>query len=218
MRVHPRVAYQGMFHDGPERASLLARLPALVPFRKSYHGILAMVDWDHRLPSHELLVRVYAYYSDRSMKAGVEALDARLEDIGAKDLFPEFDVPDFGQLPADEAYEMELGLDGQIGECRLTSTWRRKVSNRDTRAAISIARESPEFAQLAHTTSDRPRYLGDLEAVAWTPPLESGHPRWTVDVWYLLAFDGRIGTGHSLLVDPIKKAVVFMRDVTVRAG
>ena len=28
--------------------------------------------------------------------------------------------------------------------------------------------------------------------MSWTPPCETDHQRWTLDVWYLLAFDGRI--------------------------
>ena len=60
--------------------------------------------------------------------------------------------------------------------------------------------------------------LGDLEAVSWTPPCETGHPRWTLDVWYLLAFDGRVGSGRSLLVDLEDRKVVTVRDFSVRAG
>ena len=60
--------------------------------------------------------------------------------------------------------------------------------------------------------------LGDLEAVSWTPPCETEHERWTLDVWYLLAFDGRIGSGRSFLADVETKQIVSVRDFSVRTG
>ena len=65
---------------------------------------------------------------------------------------------------------------------------------------------------------DRPAHLGDLEAVSWTPPCESEHQEWTLDVWYLQAFDGRVGTGRSFLVDVKQSTVVAVRDFSVRTG
>jgi hypothetical protein len=54
--------------------------------------------------------------------------------------------------------------------------------------------------------------------VSWTPPCETQHERWTLDVWYLLAFDGRVGTGRSFLIDLGTSAVVSSRDFSVRTG
>jgi hypothetical protein len=54
--------------------------------------------------------------------------------------------------------------------------------------------------------------------VSWTPPCETDHPRWTLDVWYLLAFDGRIGSGRSFLADLETKQIVSVRDFSVRTG
>ena len=222
LRLHPRIAYQGLFGDSGTRGRLSSTLPKLIPYRGKYHGAIALIDWDHRLPSKTFVMRIYAYYDADSLAAGEEAFDDRLEDIGARDRFPEFDVPDFGDLPADEAYEVELSPQGEVQRCRLTSAWRREVGDKEALWAVDCARASKEFAQVAAAASDRPRHLGDLEAVSWTPPCESGHAKWTVDVWYLLAFDGRVGTGRSLLVELAPKAaerrVVAMRDFSVRAG
>lgn len=222
LRLHPRIAYQGLFGDAASRSRIAATLPTLVPFKSRYHGAIAVLDWDHRLPSKSFALRIYAYYEPDSLAAGEEAFDDRLEEIGTRDRFPEFDVPDFADLPADEAYEVELAEGGEVQRCRLTSSWRRDVSDKDAMWAVDAARASKEFKQVSAAAADRPRHLGDLEAVSWTPPCESGHPRWTVDVWYLLAFDGRIGTGRSLLVELGAKAserrVVAMRDFSVRAG
>jgi hypothetical protein len=42
--------------------------------------------------------------------------------------------------------------------------------------------------------------------------------RWTLDVWYLLAFDGRIGSGRSFLADLETKQIISVRDFSVRTG
>jgi hypothetical protein len=180
LRLHPRVAYQGFFADEHVRDRLIGNLPPLVPFKSSYHAALAIVDWDHRLPSKTLTLRLYLFYDQWTLAAGEQAFDARLEEIGARDRFPEFDVPDFGELPADEVYETEVQSDGSVAQCRLTSPWRREVPPSDGHAAVSVARGSSEFEKIAGAALDRPRHLGDLEAVSWTPPCESGHARWTV--------------------------------------
>jgi hypothetical protein len=218
LRLHPRVAYQGFFADDDLRDKLMHNLPTLVPFRQGYHAAIAIIDWDHRLPSKTLTLRLYMYYDEWTFAEGESAFDTRLEDIGVRDRFPEFDVPDFAELPADEVYEAEVQADATIAPCRLTSPWRREVPPVEGHAAVAVARGSSEFEKIASAALDRPRHLGDLEAVSWTPPCESGHPRWTLDVWYLLAFDGRIGSGRSLLVDLHQREVIRVRDFSVRAG
>ncbi len=218
LRRHPRVAYQGYFGDDGAARTMADTLPPLTPFRNEYYGALAVVDWDHRLPSQALLLRVYAYYTEQSYEAGQEAFDDRLEDIGVRDKYPEFDVPDFDNLAADEAYEIELSTDGSIGRCRLTSAWRREIAREDARTAVQAASRSDEFERICAEASDRPPHLGELEAVSWTPPCESQHGTWTLDVWYLMAFDGRVGTGRSFLVDLDAKDVVAVRDFSVRTA
>ena len=218
LRRHPRVAYQGLLSESGAGARLAAALPEIPPFRHAYTGALSVIDWDHRLPSRALVLRIFAYYRPESLATGQEGFDDRLEEIGRSDRYPEFDVPDFDHLVADEAYEVELTTSGEVGRCRLTSAWRREIAAADAAAAVETTRASEEFKRLAPLLSNRPAHLGGLEAVSWTPPCESQHPAWTLDVWYLLAFDGRIGTGRSFLVDATAKAVVAVRDFSVRAG
>lgn len=218
LRRHPRVAYQGLLAESDAGTRLSAALPEMPPFRTPYAGALTVIDWDHRLPSRGLVLRIFAYYRAESLAAGQEGFDDRLEEIGRVDRFPEFDVPDFDHLVADEAYEVELTTTGEVGRCRLTSAWRREIATADSTGAVEVTRVSEEFKRLTPLLSNRPAHLGGLEAVSWTPPCESQHPVWTLDVWYLLAFDGRIGTGRSFLVDPTAKAVVAVRDFSVRAG
>jgi hypothetical protein len=218
IRLHPRVAYQSVLTDPEEAARLAAALPALPRFRSDYVGAISIVDWDHRLPSQQLALRVYAYYSEETLEAGHEAFDDRLEQIAERDRYPEFDVPDFEALPADEAYEIELSPAGEIGRARLTSAWRRTIAPSDAAAAVALVAQSTEFQKLLEASAQRPSYLGDLEAVSWTPPCESQHERWTLDVWYLLAFDGRIGSGRSFLVDLAHREVIAARDFSVRTA
>jgi hypothetical protein len=218
VRLHPRVAYQGLFADPEDGARIAAALPALPRFRSDYVGAISVIDWDHRLPSSQLALRIYAYYSDETFEAGHEAFDDRLEQIAERDRYPEFDVPDFDALPADEAYEIELTPSSTVGRARLTSAWRRTIAASDAANAVALVGKSGEFGKLIEGSPQRPSYLGDLEAVSWTPPCESSHPRWTLDVWYLLAFDGRIGSGRSFLVDLGASEVVAVRDFSVRTA
>ena len=218
IRLHPRVAYQGILSEEGAATRVAAALPALARFRHDYAGAIAVVDWDHRLPSQNLMLRIYGYYGEDTLEAGFEAFDDRLEQIAERDKYPEFDVPDFDGLAADEAYEIELTPSGQIGRCRLTSAWRRTVAAKDATAAVALVQTCEEYRKLVASSPSRPTYLGDLEAVSWTPPCETEHLRWTLDVWYLLAFDGRIGSGRSFLADLDSKQIVSVRDFSVRTG
>ncbi len=218
VRLHPRVAYQSLFADDGAAARLAALLPPLPRFRHDYVGAITVIDWDHRIPSQAMSLRIYGFYSEETLEAGHEAFDDRVEQIAERDKYPEFDVPDFESLAADEAYEIELTPQGTLGRCRLTSAWRRTIASSDAATAVALAQQSAEFQRLVSSTPQRPSYLGDLEAVSWTPPCESQHARWTLDVWYLLAFDGRIGTGRSFLCDLDANSVVAVRDFSVRTA
>ena len=100
----------------------------------------------------------------------------------------------------------------------MTSAWRRTIAAHDAATAVALVESSDEYQKLVAASPSRPTYLGDLEAVSWTPPCESQHERWTLDVWYLLAFDGRIGSGRSFLVDLSKNDVIAVRDFSVRTA
>ncbi len=225
LRRHPRVLYQRLLEDDGAASALAASLPTLTPFARpgargtpTYRGGIAILDWDHRLPSLGLVLRLYGYYTKSSLLAGEGAYDDRLALIESRDRYPEFDVPDFADLTADESYEVELDTLGGVGECRLTSTWRRRIARKDASKAETTVRNSDVFRELDEKTAARPPQLGGAEAVSWTPPCESGHPRWTIDVWYLLSFDGRVAAGQSFLVDVHDEEVVRSREITVRAG
>jgi hypothetical protein len=219
--LHPRVAQQEIGEDAARRV-LSAALPKVTPFRdRPVHSVIAALDWDHRLPSKALTLRLHVCYDEATRQRFEQALTRRRAEIAERDLFPEFDVPDFGGLPADEAYDVELSSELGIEAMRLTSPWRREVAEEDSSRAVQAVRGSKQFADVKRGEPTRPANLGDLEAVAWTPPCESGQQRWTLDVWWLTSFDGRIGKGWSFLVDLANREieqVVSAREFTIRAG
>lgn len=220
LKKHPRIVHQSFVSTDAQLARLRQSLPHLIPFgAESFHGFLPLLDWDHRLPSRSAILRIYAFYSDLTYRAGLAELGTRTEQITAQDKFPEFDVPDFAGLTADEAYEGELDPEtGQVAQLRLVSSWRREISHGDARVSVQVARRSDEFKDLAAKVRRRPDYLGDLEAVSWTPPCESAYGSWTIDVWYLTDLDAAVGKGRSFLVDLKAKKVVGVREFVVRSG
>lgn len=220
LRVHPRVAQQGLGESIEARERLYASMPRVVPFggRRPLQ-IIALLDWDHRLPSKQLLLRLHAQYDAVGVERIERAIDGRIADIRTRNLYPEFDVVDFADLPGDESYDVELGPELDYQAMRLVSPWRREVDAALSMAAAEAVRDSSAFAQAKASSPGRAPGLGDLETTSWMPPCESGHPRWTLDVWWLTDFDGRIGRGWSFLVDPdAAEPVVTRRPFTVRAN
>lgn len=219
VRAHPRIAQQSLFAGRDEAARIAATLPPLVPFGgASYSSGLWIVDWDHRLPSRQAVLRLYACYSPERRRQLDTAYETRIAEMAKEDVFPEFDISDFIGLPADEAYEADLDLSGSPARLKLVSEWRRDIQPAPATAAIEIVRASEPFRELRAQAKVRPPGLGDLEPAEWSPPCESGHVRWGVDVWYLLTFNGMVGEGRAFLVDLEEKSVVRERDFQFRAG
>lgn len=219
MIAHPRVLHQRLLRNGKDAERIVSVLPQLIPFKEhSYHDFVPILDWDHRLPSKDLMLRLYAYYSAESAAVGRADQEARAAEIARLDKYPEFDIPDFADLVADEAYEIQLHLDGTYVAGRLTSAWRRELDSKDASRAIQVVRSSREFEEINAKVPNRPESLGDAEATSWTPPCESNYQSWTLDVWYLLTYDGMFGQGRSFLVDIEESRVVSVREFTLRPG
>jgi hypothetical protein len=219
VKVHPRLVAQDLFRNRDQIETLAAALPAFLPFKgKAYKAAMWILDWDHRIPSRDCILRLYAFYSSQGKAIGELGYDERLAHIEAEDLFPEFDVSDFAGLSADEVYEAEGPVGGALKPFRLVSEWRREIDSKSARRAEQIARSSPHFQAVASETRARPPGLGDLEAAEWCPPSESGHARWGVDVWYLRSFNGMVGEGTAFLVDLEDEKVIRQRDFQFRAG
>jgi hypothetical protein len=220
LHLHPRVQQQGVRPESLSTA-LTAVLPRLIPFRgRPIHSTVALIDWDHRLPSQALTLRLHVLYETGARERFHQAFALRKQEIAERDRFPEFDVPDFAGLPSDEAYDVELGANLAIEAMRLVSPWRREIAGDDAQGAVESVRASIQFAEARRLVQDRSPSLGDLEAVAWTPPCESNLAAWTLDVWWLTSFDGRVGRGWSFLVDvaAVGRPVVASREFSIRAG
>jgi len=219
LRRHPRVELQGLLGSEEEKAKLASALPVFLPFKgKVYKFVLWVADWDHHLPSQSVILRLYTYYGSHGKKTAEDSYFERLAQIESETIFPEFDVSDFAGLPADEVYECERNLAGELKGFHLVSEWRREIDPILGRKAEQIVRNSSHFREIASQTRARPPGLGDLEAAEWSPPSESGHKSWGIDVWYLRSFNGMVGEGTAFLVDLEAGAVVKQRDFQFRAG
>jgi hypothetical protein len=219
LRRHPRVELQGLFESTADREKLAQALPVFLPFRgKTYKAVLWVADWDHRLPSQNIIVRLFAYYSSQGRRVAEASFAERKAQIADETIFPEFDVVDFAGLPGDEVYEADGPVGGDLKAFHLVSEWRREIEPAQAHKAEQIVRASPHFQEIASQTRARPPGLGDLEAAEWSPPSESGHSRWGLDVWYLRAFNGMVGEGTAFLVDLDEGQVVRQRDFQFRAG
>jgi hypothetical protein len=180
--------------------------------------VLWVADWDHRLPSQNIIVRLYAFYSSQGRRLAEESFGERKAQIAAETIFPEFDVADFAGLPGDEVYEADGPVGGELKAFHLVSEWRREIEPTLARKAEQIVRASHHFQEIASQTRARPPGLGDLETAEWSPPSESGYTGWGLDVWYLRAFNGMVGEGTAFLVDLDQGEVVRQRDFQFRAG
>ena len=173
LRRHPRVEMQGLLEAMVDRAKLAQTLPAFSPFKaKAYKAVLWVADWDHRLPSQNIIMRLYAYYNGHGRRVADETFGERLAQITSETIFPEFDVSDFSGLPADEVYEAEGPVGGELKTFHLVSEWRREIEPPLARKAEQIVRASHHFREIASQTRARPPGLGDLEAAEWSPPSE----------------------------------------------
>lgn len=219
LRRHPRVELQGLYESTADREKLAESLPVFLPFMgKTYQAVLWVADWDHRLPSQNIIMRLYAYYAGQSKQAAEDSFGERKAQITAESIFPEFDVADFAGLPADEVYEADGPVGGALKAFHLVSEWRREIDPTLARRAEQIVRASHHFQEIASQTRARPPGLGDLETAEWSPPSESGYTGWGLDVWYLRAFNGMVGEGTAFLVDLEAGEVVRQRDFQFRAG
>lgn len=199
--VHPRVAQQGLAPTQEQRQALLASLPRLVPFGSNrYVAARALLDWDHALPSQSLFLRLYLCYTDRESRALEADLARRERDIHADNLYPEFDLADFAQLPASEGY-VALLRPGElrIDELRFASEWRRRVDQSAQRSALAAVRKLESFNRSLQERSHD--HLGPPVVIGWTPPCLARSATWAVEVWLLIDFDGHRGRAHVFMVD-----------------
>ncbi len=201
LKVHTRVAQQGLGPTPDVRKKLAASLPDILAFGdRRYAAAHVVLDWDHRLPSEALLLRLYLSYTDREAADVENALKARDREIDAGNLYPEFDVPDYGEIDASETYVGLVRPKGQeVEELRFFSDWRKSVQQPVVRDVLAAVRGHAGYERSMRERSHD--NLGPPVVIGWTPPCLANSKHWAVEVWLLVDFDGHMGRAHVFMVD-----------------
>ena len=201
LKVHTRVAQQGLGPTPDVRKKLAASLPDILAFGdRRYAAAHVVLDWDHRLPSEALLLRLYLSYTDREAADVENALKARDREIEAGNLYPEFDVPDYGEIDASETYVGLVRPKGnEAEELRFFSDWRKSVQQPVVRDVLAAVRGHAGYERSMRERSHD--NLGPPVVIGWTPPCLANSKHWAVEVWLLVDFDGHMGRAHVFMVD-----------------
>ena len=199
--VHVRLREQGHGPDEALRAQIEAAVPELVPYGSNrYAAIRAVLDWDHQLPSEFLLLRIYAAYSRHEVRLLDTQIRARNQAIETDNVYPEFDLPDFGELDASETYIAVLRPGAaEFEEFRFFSDWRKEVRPPIARAALSTVKELDSY-QAAYRARQNDA-LGSAVVVGWVPPCLAQSNAWAVEIWLVVDFDGQAGRAKVFMVD-----------------
>ena len=205
--VHQRLKDQKMAPTPQELGLLAEALPALMPFdSREYKFVRAVLDWDHQLPSQYIILRIYCAHTEMEAKMLRAQLDERDREIERDNLFPEFDLPDFGELEAGEIYIAGINpASYEIEEFRFFADWRREMRNATSRAALSTVRGQDSF-QSAYKSRQNDS-LGGAVVVGWAPPALAHSDNWAIEVWLVTGFDGATGRARVFMVDPQKQEV-----------
>ena len=201
LKVHTRVAQQGLGPTPDVRKKLAASLPDILAFGdRRYAAAHVVLDWDHRLPSEAMLLRLYLSYTDREAADVENALKARDREIDSGNLYPEFDVPDYGEIDASETYVGLVRPKGQeVEELRFFSDWRKSVQQPVVRDVLAAVRGHAGYERSMRERSHD--NLGPPVVIGWTPPCLANSKHWAVEVWLLVDFDGHMGRAHVFMVD-----------------
>lgn len=201
LKVHTRVAQQGLGPTPDVRKQLATSLPEILAFGdRRYAAAHVVLDWDHRLPSEAMLLRLYLSYTDREAADVENALKARDREIDSGNLYPEFDVPDYGEIDASETYVGLVRPKGhEVEELRFFSDWRKSVQQPVVRDVLAAVRGHAGYERSMRERSHD--NLGPPVVIGWTPPCLANSKHWAVEVWLLVDFDGHMGRAHVFMVD-----------------
>ena len=205
--VHPRVVQQGLSPTPEQRKRLAEQIPALKAFSNNrYSKARAVLDWDHQLPSQLLFLRLYMSYGSREADRVGRDFKRRQQTIAEDNLYPEFDVPDYSDIPASETYIALLRPgSSELNDLRFFSDWRKQVKPSLMRDALAAVRGHASFERsLNARTHD---HLGPPVVIGWAPPCLAHSEQWAIEVWLLVDFDGHSGKAHVFMVDSKSKKV-----------
>jgi len=202
LTVHPRIRDQGHEPDAETRRKLADVLPKLSAFGgKAFKSVRAVLDWDHQLPSQYYLLRILASYDDRDRERVDAVVEDRQEEIDETNLYPEFDLPDYGEIDASESYVAVLRAGtSSVEDFRFLSPWRKQVGPAIADVAIKTVTRSQSYQRAA--ASRRTDGLGGAVVIGWAPPCLAETENWAIEIWLLTEFDGHMGKARVFMVDP----------------
>jgi len=184
---------------------------------KSYCHLQALIDWDHRIPSLNLIVRILACYDEISKLTLAKAIKDIELNIQSGNLFPEFDVPNYAPLVADEIYSSVLDANGENElELQFTSDWRHQVDHKLGRKVVHAITQLDIYA---NAMAKRKREdLGDPIIVGWMAPAIAHSLHWAVEVWLVTDFIGYRGKALVFFVDSKTLSVTRFCETEIQAS
>jgi hypothetical protein len=201
LKVHVRLAQQGINPTPKQRQRLAHALPQILPFGDRHYArpTSSSTGTTTSRPRPCCSASTSATPTARPATSR-RALKLRDREIDGDNLYPEFDVPDYGELDASETY---IGLvrtaNYDIEELRFFSDWRKSVQQPIVREVLGIVRNHPGYDRSMRERSHD--NLGPPVVIGWTPPCLANSKHWAVEVWLLVDFDGHMGRAHVFMVD-----------------
>ncbi|MFO7565412.1 MAG: hypothetical protein R6X02_22415 [Enhygromyxa sp.] len=207
LRVHVRLQEQGVASSAEFRKRLQESTPELIPYGSNqYAAVRAVLDWDHQIPSEYMLLRIYTAYSRHEARLLDTQIRAADQAISADNVYPEFDLPDYGDLDASETYIAVLRPDSpEFEEFRFFSDWRKEVRPPVARAALAAVKQLDSYQEAYRARQNDA--LGSAVVVGWVPPCLAHSSAWAVEIWLVVEFDGQVGKAKVFMVDSESLAV-----------
>ncbi|MCH9685607.1 MAG: hypothetical protein K0V04_29520 [Deltaproteobacteria bacterium] len=216
LKVHVRIRDQGNSPSPADLDKIADALPDLVAFgTNQFHGVRAVLDWDHQIPSQYALLRILACYGAEDLEQVDAVLTDRDEEIDEVNLYPEFDVPDYGDVDGSESYVALLRPGSlEIEDFRFMSNWRKQVRPAVADLAVETVKSTPSYVKAAEARSGDG--LGGPVVIGWAPPCLANTRTWAVEIWLLTEFDGHQGKARVFMVDLDERAVTREFDTDVQ--
>ncbi len=216
LKVHVRLQDQGHAPTAAELQQLTTVVPPLSAFSDHrFRSVRVLLDWDHQIPSQYLLLRILGCYDDETDARVQSQLDARDAQIAQMNLYPEFDVPDYGEIEGSETYVgvLKPGAD-KFEDFRFLSAWRKQVEPFVADAAVRCVRAFEGYQRAASARSSEG--LGGPVVIGWAPPCLAETEDWAIEIWLLTEFDGHSGKARVFMVDPAAERVSREFDTDVQ--